>query len=46
MQELVKWFRAGNLIVGRIGEADNQTYKIRELGRDVNILQSLMTINP
>ncbi len=40
-----KMVRAGNLIVGRIGEADNQTYKIRELGRDVNILQDLMTIS-
>ena len=40
-----KMVRAGNLIVGRIGEADNQTYKIMELGRDIDILESLVSIN-
>lgn len=41
-----KMVRAGNLIVGRIGEEDNQTYKMMELGRNVDILESLISINP
>ena len=33
--------RTGLLTVGRIGEADNQTYKINELGNDIEILEYL-----
>ncbi len=36
-----KMVRAGTLIVGRIGEQDNQTYKIRELGNKIEILEHL-----
>ena len=33
-----KMVREGKLIVGRIGEADNQTYKTQELGLDIQLL--------
>jgi NADH-quinone oxidoreductase subunit G len=36
-----KMVRNGLLTVGRIGEADNQTYKINELGNDIEILEYL-----
>jgi NADH-quinone oxidoreductase subunit G len=36
-----KMVRTGLLTVGRIGEADNQTYKINELGNDIEILEYL-----
>jgi len=36
-----KMVRNGLLTVSRIGEADNQTYKINELGNDIEILEYL-----
>lgn len=36
---------AGKVIVGRIGEADNQTYAITELSREVDVLENLISIN-
>ena len=34
-----KMVRAGLLTVGRIGEQDDQTYKIKELGSDITLLE-------
>ena len=36
-----KMVRAGLLTVGRIGEQDDQTYKIKELGSDITLLEHL-----
>jgi len=38
-----KMQRAGALKVARIGAVDDQTYKIQELGADLNILQEIMS---
>jgi NADH-quinone oxidoreductase subunit G len=38
-----KMVRNSGLVVGRIGEIDDQTYKITELGTDLEILQDLLS---
>ncbi len=38
-----KMQRAGALKIARIGEADDQTYKIYELGSDLNLLEDILS---
>ncbi len=37
-----KMVRGGHLNVGRVGQIDDQTYPIEELGRDLGVLESLL----